>query len=269
MWIDSHCHLNHEKNADHDTPESIAARAQAAGVDGMLTICCEIATEFSALLSTVKPMKNVWCSVGTHPHDAGLAAEKAVMVEDIMHLANSDDKVIGIGESGLDYFYDFSPRSDQEECFRKHIRACMETGLPLIVHARDADSDIIRIIRDEKRGGGRLSGVMHCFSSGPLLAEAALEEGFYISFSGIVTFPKSTELQAIAKTVPLDRLLVETDAPFLSPAPHRGKVNEPAFVKHTGRFLADLLQIDEETIVSVTKNNFFTLFDKAKKTWVN
>ena len=268
MWIDSHCHLNHAKNAGDDTPESIAARAYANGVDGMLTICCEIATEFPALLATIRPLKNVWCSVGTHPHDAGLPAEKAVGVEDIVRLAHSDDKVIGIGESGLDYFYDYAPRGDQEESFRKHIRACMETGLPLIVHARDADADIIRIIRDEKRGGGRLSGVMHCFSSGPLLAEQALEEGFYISFSGIVTFPKSGALQDIAKTVSLDRILVETDAPFLAPAPHRGRVNEPAFVRHTGAFLAELLDLDEKTIAIHSKENFFTLFDKAKRTWV-
>lgn len=268
MWIDSHCHLNHAKNAGDDTPESIAARANANGVDGMLTICCEIATEFPALLATVRPMKNVWCSVGTHPHDAGLPAEKSVSVEDIVHLANSDDKVIGIGESGLDYYYDYAPRGDQEDSFRKHIRACLETDLPLIVHARDADVDIIRVIRSENPHR-KLRGVMHCFSSGPLLAEQALEEGFYISFSGIVTFPKSTELQDIAKTVPLDRILVETDAPFLAPAPHRGKVNEPAFVQYTGAFLANLLNLDEEMVAKHSKENFFNLFTKARATWVN
>lgn len=267
MWIDSHCHLNHERTAEGDTPAAIAARAQAAGVGGMLSICCEIVREFPSLLATVKPLNNVWCSVGTHPHDAGLAAEKAVTLEQLVALAKSDDKVIGIGESGLDYFYDNSPRADQEKSFRKHIRACIETDLPLIVHARDADEDIIRVIREENGGKPRVRGVMHCFSSGPLLAEKALEEGFYISFSGIVTFKKSKELQDIAKAVPLDRLLVETDAPFLAPEPYRGKTNEPAYVGHTGRFLANLLNLDEETVATHSKNNFFSLFNKAQKTW--
>jgi TatD DNase family protein len=267
MWIDSHCHLNHARNDSADTPATIVARANAGGVDGMLTICCEIATEFPSLLETVKPLRNVWCSIGTHPHDAGLPAEKAVRVEDIVQLAHSDDKIIGIGESGLDYFYDHSPRPDQEDSFRKHIRACIETGLPLIVHARDADADIIRIIRDENGGKPRVRGVMHCFSSTPLLAEQALEEGFYISFSGMLTFKKAAELQEIAKRVPLDRILVETDAPFLAPEPYRGKTNEPAFVAYTGKFLAGLHNLDEESMASVCNKNFFTLFDKAAKTW--
>lgn len=265
MWIDSHCHLNHERTGG-ESPDAIVARANAAGVDGMLSICCEIDKELPSLLATVKPMQNVWCSIGTHPHDAGVEAEKNVTLKRLIDTANSDDKIIGIGESGLDYYYDNSPRADQEESFRKHIRACLETGLPLIVHARDADEDIIRIIREENPGK-KLTGVMHCFSSGPKLAQDALEEGFYISFSGIITFRKSTELQTIAKSVPLDRILVETDAPFLAPEPHRGKTNEPAFVNHTGRFLANLLDVDEKTFATQTKNNFFNLFTKAKKTW--
>lgn len=267
MWIDSHCHLNHERTGEGDTPEAIVARAKAAGVDGMLSICCEIEAEFAGLLSTVKPLENVWCSIGTHPHDAGVEAEKNVTLEQLVRLAKSDDKIIGIGESGLDYFYNRSPHEDQQESFRKHIRACIETDIPLIVHARDADEDIIRIIREENGGKQRVRGVMHCFSSGPLLAEKALEEGFYISFSGIVTFKKSTELQDIAKNVPLDRILVETDAPFLAPEPFRGKSNEPAYVSHTGAFLANLLKLDKETLATHSKNNFFSLFDKAKKTW--
>lgn len=266
MWIDSHCHLNHERTSEGDTPAAIAARAKEAGVDGMLSICCEIDKELPSLLATVKTIPNVWCSVGTHPHDAGVEAEKATSLQTIIDLANSDDKIIGIGESGLDYYYDNSPRADQEESFRKHIRACLATGLPLIVHARDADDDIIRVIREENPDK-KLTGVMHCFSSGPRLAEQALEEGFYISFSGIVTFKKSTELQTIAKSVPLDRMLVETDAPFLAPEPYRGKTNEPAFVTHTGRFLAKLLGQDEESFATLTKQNFFKLFTKAEKTW--
>lgn len=267
MWIDSHCHLNHERTGEGDTPAAIAARAKAAGVDGMLSICCEIETEFSTLLATVKPLENVWCSIGTHPHDAGLPAEKAITLDRLIQLANSDDKIIGIGESGLDFFYNKSTPPDQEESFRKHIRACIETNLPLIIHARDADADIIRIIRDENDGKQRVRGVMHCFSSSPLLAEKMLEEGFYISLAGMVTFKKSTELQDIAKTVPLDRLLVETDAPFLAPEPFRGKTNEPAYVAHTGAFLSRLMNVDERTLASHTKDNFFTLFDKARKTW--
>lgn len=266
MWIDSHCHLNHERTGEGDTPAAIATRAKEAGVDGMLSICCEIAKEFPSLLETVRNIPNVWCSIGTHPHDAGVAAEKATSLQTIIDLANSDNKIIGIGESGLDYYYDNSPRPDQEASFRKHIRACLATGLPLIVHARDADDDIIRVIREENPDK-KLTGVMHCFSSGPKLAEQALEEGFYISFSGIVTFKKSTELQSIAKSVPLNRILVETDAPFLAPEPHRGKTNEPAFVTHTGRFLAKLLDQDEQSFATLTKDNFFNLFTKAEKTW--
>ncbi len=266
MWIDSHCHLNHERNADGDSPAAIVARAKAAGVEGMININCQIVGEFPSILSTVKAFENVWCSIGTHPHDAGVEAEKAVTLQQLIDKANSDDRIVGIGESGLDYFYDHSPRDDQEESFRKHIRACIATNLPLIVHARDADDDIIRVIRSENPDK-KLRGVMHCFSSGPKLAQDALEEGFYISLSGIVTFKKSVELQEIAKTVPLNRILVETDAPFLAPEPFRGKTNEPAFVSHTGRFLANLLNSDEETIASTTKENFFTLFNKAKKTW--
>ncbi|HEU4837826.1 MAG TPA: TatD family hydrolase [Micavibrio sp.] len=268
MWIDSHCHLNHERTADGDTPEAIVARAKFGGVDGMLSICCEIEREFPSLLKTVKALDNVWCSIGTHPHDASIPAEKAVALEKLIDLANSDDKIIGIGESGLDFFYNHSTPEDQEESFRKHIRACIATNLPLIVHARDADADIMRVIRDEnERAGARVRGVMHCFSSGPGLAENALAEGFYISFSGIVTFKKSTELQAIAKTVPLDRLLVETDAPFLAPEPYRGKTNEPNYVKYTGEFIAGALNRDPAEIARITKENFFNLFTRAKATW--
>jgi TatD DNase family protein len=270
MWIDSHCHLNHERNAEGDTPEAITARAKSAGTKGMLTVCCQIESEFSSLIKTVKPLENVWCSIGTHPHDAGLPEEKAVTLEKLITLANSDDKAIGIGESGLDYYYNHSPKPDQEESFRKHIRACIETDLPLIVHARDADDDIIRIIRGENiNSGKRVRGVMHCFSSGPGLAENALAEGFYISFSGIITFKKSAELQTIAKTIPMDRILVETDAPFLAPEPYRGKTNEPSFVRYTGEYLAALLGVDKEILASHCNDNFFSLFNRAKKTWVN
>lgn len=266
MWIDSHCHLNHERNSEGDSPSEIVARANAAGVAGMVNINCQIVSEFPTIIATANAHKNVWCTVGTHPHDAGVVAEKATTLDELISIANSHDKVVGIGESGLDYFYDNAPRADQEESFRKHIRACIATDLPLVVHARDADDDIIRIIRSENTEK-KLRGVMHCFSSGAKLAEDALAEGFYISASGIVTFKKSTELQDIFKTVPLDRILVETDAPFLAPMPHRGKTNEPAFVTHTGEFMANLKDVDSATMAKTTVANFFTLFNKAEKTW--
>jgi TatD DNase family protein len=266
MWIDSHCHLNHERNAEGDNPSAIIARAKAAGVSGMVNINCQIVAEFPTIIATANAHENVWCTVGTHPHDAGVGAEKSTTLDELISIANSHDKVIGIGESGLDYFYDNAPRADQEESFRKHIRVCIATDLPLVVHARDADEDIIRIIRSENPDK-KLRGVMHCFSSSPRLAHEALEEGFYISASGIVTFKKSTELQEIFKTVPLERILVETDAPFLAPMPHRGKTNEPAYVTHTGEYVANLLEVDTATFADTTTHNFFTLFNKAKKTW--
>lgn len=265
MWIDSHCHLNHANAAPSGTPADLVARAREAGVEGMLNISTMISGDFSAVLSTAQAFDNVWCTIGTHPHDASVEAEKIITLEQIIEKANAEDKIIGIGESGLDYFYNHSTPKDQEASFRKHIRACIATGLPLVVHARDADVDIIRVIREEGGQKAGLKGVMHCFSSGPQLAQDALEEGFYISFSGIVTFKKSSELQAIARTVPLDRILVETDAPFLAPEPYRGKVNESAYVQHTGKYLAKLLDVDEQVIATHSKQNFFTLFNKAKK----
>lgn len=262
MYIDSHCHLIHNRLKNLGEPAQIIANAADAGVEAMLTICCDIKHEFPQVVDLAKQFPNVWCTIGTHPHDAGVAEEKAVSLEKLIELATSDPNIVGIGESGLDYFYKHSPVEDQKESFRKHIRACINTGLPLVVHARDADDDVIEILREE--GAGKdLKGVMHCFSSGRALGEAALDMGFYISFSGIVTFPKSEELRDFAKDVPLERLLIETDAPFLAPEPHRGKINEPALIIHTGRCLANLHKISEEELANHTKNNFFTLFDKA------
>ncbi|HBR69561.1 MAG TPA: LuxR family transcriptional regulator [Rhodospirillaceae bacterium] len=261
MWIDSHCHLTHEKMAL--PPEQLVNNAKSGGVGGMLNISCQINGDFPDVLATAKKFDNVWCSVGTHPHDAGLETEKSVTLEKLIEIANSGSKIIGIGESGLDYYYDRSPRGDQQESFRKHIRACIETGLPLIVHTRDAEDDTIAIMREEA-DGKELTGVMHCFSSGPDLAAKALDFGFYISFSGILTFNKSDQLREIAKTVPLERLLVETDAPYLAPVPHRGKDNEPAYVVHTGKFLAELKGISENEMARITTENFFRLFKKAK-----
>ncbi len=260
MWIDSHCHLNHERNAER--PETLVPRAREAGVESMITICCQIASEFPDVLNIAKNQPGVWCSIGTHPHDSGLAEEKAITLDRLCQLAQSHPKIVGIGESGLDYYYNRSPQDEQQESFRKHIRACMQTDLPLIVHARDADEDIIRIMKEEGSGRG-LKGVMHCFSSGPWLAEKALELGFYLSFSGIVTFKKSGELRAIAKNTPADRILIETDAPYLAPEPHRGHTNEPAYVVHTGKFLAELRETPEFDFANQVRKNFYTLFDKA------
>lgn len=263
MLIDSHCHLNHERLLHLGGVQHLLANASAANVGGMLSICCRISDEFSQILEMVTPLQQVWCTIATHPHEASDPAEKAVVYDELVRLARSHPKIVGIGESGLDYYYKLATVEDQQESFRRHIRACIETDLPLIVHARDADEDIIRIIREEGAGTS-LKGVMHCFSSSRKMGEEALECGFYISFSGIVTFKKSVELQDFCRDVPVDRILVETDAPYLAPEPYRGKINEPALVVHTAAKIAALRNIDPETLAMNTTQNFFTLFNKAR-----
>ncbi len=262
MYIDSHCHLIHKRLLNIGEPAQIIKNAEDAGIEAMLTVCCDIEHEFPQVLAVAQQFSNVWCTVGTHPHDAGVEEEQAYTQEKLVALAQSDPNIVGIGESGLDYFYKNSPVEDQQESFRKHIRACIETGLPLIVHSRDADEDTIRIMREES-AGTKLKGVMHCFSSSRKLGEEALDLGFYISFSGIITFKKSEDLRDFAKDVPLGKMLVETDAPFLAPEPHRGHINEPALMIHTGKSLASLHNISEEDLATHTKNNFFQLFDSA------
>lgn len=263
MWIDSHCHLTHERLKEIGTPEEVVKNAAAAGVEGMLTICCRVADEFPEVLATAGKFPNVWGTIGTHPHDAGKPAEKTITTDKLVKLAKSDPKIVGIGESGLDYYYNNSTPEDQQASYRKHIRACIETALPLVVHARDADDDIIRILKEEG-AGTNLKGVMHCFSSGRTMAEEALAMGFYISLSGIATFKQAEELRNITRDVPLDRLLVETDAPYLAPVPHRGKVNQPAYVAYTGAEIARVKNVSEKDMAAQTKKNFFKLFDKAK-----
>jgi TatD DNase family protein len=262
MWIDSHCHLNHEKIREAGTPSDIVERAQQAGVLGMLTICCRIASEFSEVLDIARAHDGVWCSIGTHPHDAGAPAERDISSSQIVRLIKENSEVIGIGETGLDYYYNHSSPEDQAVSFSKHIQAALESDLPVIIHSRDAETDTARILREE--GSGVLRGVMHCFSPGPKLAEDALHLGFYISFSGIVTFKKSEALREIARTVPLDRVLVETDAPYLAPDPFRGKLNEPAYVAYTGNFLAELYGLSPEEFARITTENFYRLFSRAK-----
>lgn len=262
MWIDSHCHLNHSRG--DLTPEQLVQNAHKSGVEGMLNISCQITGDFPTVLKTAESFDNVWCTVGTHPHDAGLESEKAISRKKLLEMATSNPKIVGIGETGLDYYYDNAPREDQEASFRKHIQACIEADMPIIIHARDADEDVARIMFEEEGAGTNLRGVMHCFSSGRGLAEAALNFGFYISFSGIITFKQAENLREIAKDIPLDRILVETDAPFLAPTPHRGKTNQPAYVHHTGEVVAKLHNIDKEKLAKHSKENFFTLFNKAK-----
>jgi TatD DNase family protein len=252
MLVDSHCHLDYA--TAEERPE-ILARARRAGVTTMLTIGTKIA-EFPAVRAIAEAEADVWCSVGIHPHEA--AAEDDQAVARIVPLTEHA-KVVGIGETGLDFYYDHSPRERQEEVFRAHCRAARATGLPLIVHTRDADAETARILAEETPP----AGVIHCFSTGRQLAEKAIELGFYVSLSGILTFKNAGELRAIARDLPLERLLVETDAPYLAPVPLRGKRNEPAFIVHTLACLAGLKGVAPEELARITAGNFFRLFNKA------
>jgi len=255
-------------NGEDVSPDQLITQAKEAGTVGLQTICCRMHQEYELLTGIAEAHDNVWCSVGTHPHDASVEAEKAYSVDDIVKLSQHP-KVIGIGESGLDYYYDYADPQDQKKSFRKHIQACQETGLPLIVHARDADRDCMDIIHDEIKNSDKpLYGVLHCFSSGEAMAREALEIGFYISFSGMVTFKKMDWLRDIALQVPGDRVLIETDAPFLAPHPYRGKTNQPAYVEFVALELAKLHNLTREEMGHKTADNFFRLFLKAKDTWV-
>ena len=258
MLVDSHCHLDFDV-FDEDRQETIQ-RARNAGVATMVTICTRV-TRFEEIRSIAESDENIWCSVGIHPHQA--EEEPVVSVEDLVSRA-AHPKVIGIGETGLDYYYDNSPRKLQETSFRTHIAAARETGLPLIVHTRDADDDMADILEDEM-GKGAFPGVLHCFSSGRRLAERALDIGFYISLSGIVTFKNAEDLRDIAKDVPVDRILVETDSPFLAPIPNRGKRNEPSFVVDTAARVAKIKGVDNIALSIASTDNFFRLFNKATR----
>ena len=253
MMIDSHCHLDSSDfTADR---EAVIARAQSAGVETMLTIGTRL-DEFGRVLAIAEAHDDIWCSIGAHPHEAKDHA--ALAPQQLVALA-VHPKVVGIGETGLDFHYDLSPRDIQARVFRAHIGASRETGLPLVVHARDADREVARILEEERPP----PGVMHCFSSGRGLAEAALALGFYISISGIVTFHNAADLRAIVRDLPLDRLLVETDAPYLAPVPYRGKRNEPALVAATAMAVAELKGLELQHLAEMTSANFFRLFGKA------
>ena len=255
--VDSHCHLDFPELAQE--LEAVLARAQAAGVETLVTISTKL-SEFASVRRLAETHDQVWCSVGVHPHEAA-GEEGAADAQRLAELARHP-RVIGIGESGLDYYYEHSPRAAQQLAFRAHARAARATGLPLIVHTREADVDTIRILKEEGREGG-LSGLIHCFTAGPELAAFAVAAGFYVSVSGIITFKGAAELRETVKAVPLERLLVETDAPYLAPVPVRGKRNEPAFVKHTAAALAALKGVSAEELARATTANFFRLFRKA------
>ncbi|HEX2761006.1 MAG TPA: TatD family hydrolase [Rhizomicrobium sp.] len=258
MLIDSHCHLDFPDYAGQ--VDQVVARANAAGVG----VCLSIGTElkrFPGVRAVAEKFPNVWCSVGVHPHESEkeLLDDEAALIRETAH-----PKVVGIGETGLDYYYEHSPRIPQQKNFRSHIAAARQTGLPVIVHTRDADDDTIDILRDEMEKG-RFTGLIHCFTGTQKLADAALELGLYISVSGIATFKNSGVLRDVIKTVPMDRLLVETDAPYLAPVPYRGKTNEPAFVVHTARMLAELKGVTDDELAETTTANFFRLFSKVQR----
>lgn len=256
MLIDSHCHLDFPDLAARR--EAVLARARAAGIGLMVTISTRV-RGFGELLEIVEGHDQVFCSIGTHPHHA--AEELDVTADALVSLA-SHPKVVAIGEAGLDYHYDNSPRDDQERGFRTHIAAARLTGLPLVIHARDADDDVARILEEETEKGA-FPFVLHCFTGGPKLARRGLALGGYISFSGVLTFKNSGALCDIAKEVPLDRLLVETDAPYLAPEPLRGRINEPANVVHTAARLASIRGMSEAEIARATSANFARLFRKV------
>lgn len=258
MLVDSHCHLDYL--AGEEDLDAVVERARAAGVGTMLTIGTRL-DRFPEVAAIAERYADVWCTVGVHPHEAG--EEGQAGPERLLELTEHA-KVVGIGESGLDYHYDNAPRPAQRDSFRAHVRAARDSGLPLVVHAREADDDVAAILR-EGREEGPFACVMHCFSSGRALARQALELGFSISFSGIVTFKAADELRGIAREVPIERLLVETDAPYLAPVPKRGRRNEPAYLAHTAAVLAELKGLPAEELARATSDNFFRLFGKAKR----
>ncbi len=256
MFVDSHCHLNYQGLVEDQ--QAVLDRARGAGVSFMLNISTR-ASEWDAVIATAERERDVVASVGIHPHEADAHAQ----VDTEALIAQADHpKVVGIGESGLDFYYDRSDRERQRQSFRAHIAASRHTGLPLIVHTREAEDDTLAILGEEMEQGA-FPALIHCFTSGRGFARKVLDLGLSISFSGIVTFKNAKELQEIAAAVPADRLLIETDAPFLAPVPNRGKTCEPAFVADTARFLAQLRSEDVDRLAGYTRDNFFRLFSKA------
>ncbi len=259
MLVDSHCHLDYFNKPGEQA--EIIARAVEAGVGEIVTIGVTL-KQSQEILAIAEQFENVWACVGVHPNHA---AEVLPVVEpEVLARLAEHPKVIGIGESGLDYFYDNAPKDVQEQNFRSHIRAARLAGLPICIHARDADADIARILCEE-RAGGHFDFLLHCFSSTRQLAEEAMEMGGYFSFSGILTFPKGENVREVAAIVPDDRILVETDSPYLAPAPYRGKRNEPAYTAYTAAKLAQVRGLSEAALAELTTRNFRTLFKKAAR----
>jgi len=258
LVVDSHCHLDYEGLAER-LPE-VLEHAEAAGVGLMVSISTRV-RKFERLLRIAEENPNVFCTIGTHPHNAH--EELDVTVAELVAIAQHP-KVVGIGEAGLDYHYDFSPRAAQEQGFRLHIAAARETGLPLVIHSREAEADTARIL-EEEMGKGAFKPLLHCYTSKPELARAGLALGAYVSFSGILTYKSAEELRETAALVPMDRLLVETDSPYLAPVPFRGKTNEPAFVVKTLETLAKVKGVPAADMAGATNDNFFRLFDKVPR----
>ncbi|ASW06632.1 TatD family hydrolase [Rhizobium sp. 11515TR] len=259
MLIDTHCHLDF---ADFEEErDAIVARAHEVGVKQMVTISTKV-RKLDGLLALTERYPSVFCSVGTHPNSAD--QELDIQTEDLVKLANQHEKIVAIGEAGLDYFYDTVKPEDQKTGFLRHIAAARETQLPLVIHSRSADEDMAAILTEET-GKGAFPFILHCFSAGPALAQTGVELGGYISFSGILTFPKSEELREIAKTIPHDRLLVETDAPYLAPKRWRGKRNEPSYVVNTAEVLADTIGVSMADIAEITTANAFRCFSKMTR----
>lgn len=258
MLVDSHCHLDFpELAADR---AGVLARAKAAGVERVVTISTRV-ERFDEIRAIAEENAEVWCSVGTHPHHAD--QELHIQVDDLVRLAEHP-KCIAIGEAGLDYFYDNAPKQAQETGFRRHIAAARITGLPLVIHARSADEMTAAILRDEAEQG-TFPFVLHCYTGGLELAKVGLSLGGYVSFSGIITFKNAESIREVARMVPSDRFLVETDAPYLAPIPHRGETNEPAYTRHTAEYLASVRSTSYEALAAVTSDNFYRLFSKAKR----
>jgi len=257
MLVDSHCHLDYPEFADLD---DTARRAHAAGVGCMLTIATSM-LKYPGVLAVAEARDDIYCTVGVHPHEAGKEAQ--VTLDGLLDHAKHP-KVVGFGETGLDYFYEHSPREAQKQSFRTHIQAARTAQLPLIVHTRDADADTLEILSDEMKKGA-FPGLIHCFSADAAFARQAVEMGFYISVSGIITFKKADALREAVAEVPLERLLVETDAPYLAPLPHRGKPNEPAYTRFTAEKLSEIKGVSFDDVAQATTANFFALFTKTNQ----
>ncbi len=262
MLVDSHCHLDFPDFAAE--LDAVVERARDAGIGRMVTICTRV-RKFPQVLAVAEKYPDIFCSVGTHPHNAHeeLDIGAAALIKLTQH-----PKVVALGEAGLDYHYDKSPRDAQTQGFRQHVAAARETGLPLVIHAREADADMSRIL-EEETGKGAFPAVLHCYTGGRDLAFRAMELGLHMGFTGILTFKNGQDLRAIAKDLPAERILVETDSPYLAPLPYRGKRNEPSYVVNTAKVLAETRGVSEEEIARQTTENFFRLFAKVPRTLAN